>query len=354
MTVRVHQGAHTAQGRREDNEDATISRPNEGIYVVADGTGGRASGQVAARMACESVAAELAAARGGEFEVSAQDRNRIDQAVRNAHQKIRAAQSDAQHHGMATTLVIAIIGETRAHLAHVGDSRAYLLRDGRLQCLTRDHNLANYLADHPEVSPKVQRPGTTLMRALGMEAEAPQAEHRTIDLLADDVILLCSDGISGALPEWVLGELLGAVGPLSEQEAAKSLAQAAMAHGSMDNLTAQVLRIESETTQNLLRAPVPFGWLTFLEGPRRGEVITLGATNLVGSSAECQVRVEDSYAGRKHLQIHATEDGFALRDLGSTNGTFLNEVRVKEQALADADVIRIGGTKMVFKTFRAV
>lgn len=352
MTIRVHHGAHTAQGRREDNEDHLISRPNEGIYVVADGTGGRASGQVAARLACESIAAELAEARAGEVEVSPKDKARIDQAIKNAHQKIRAGQADPQHHGMATTVVVAVVGETRAHLAHVGDSRAYLQRDGRIQALTRDHNLANYLADHPEVVPKVQRPATTLMRALGTEAEAPQPDHRVVELLGDDVLLLCSDGISGALPEWVLAELLSAVGPMSEQETAKAMARAAMAHGSMDNLTALVLRVESETTQNLLRAPVPYGWLTFLEGERRGEVITLGATTVVGSNTDCQVRIEDGYASGKHLQIRATEDGFALRDLGSTNGTYLNETRVRDQALADADVIRIGGTKMVFKTFR--
>lgn len=348
MSPRIVAGAYSNAGRREQNEDAVRTIPELGLYIVADATGGRAGGATAAEEASEVISRELSNALGSGRATDAVVERAIDAAVQRAHLRIRERQKDPALHGMATTVVVLAVTGARLHVAWVGDSRAYLFHQGQLSALTRDHSLENYLADNPTVVPKVKRPGNTLVRALGLVADMPKVDHKHLDLDAGDVVLGCSDGVYAALPDWMLSAILASVRPGSEQEVAETLVRASIAQGSMDNSSAVLLRVLSEDAI----APRTLGWLTFLEGPRQGHVIALGASTDLGNDSACDVAVDDGGAAPRHARIRATETGFALRDLGSGRGTFLNEKPVEQVELVDADVIRLGGTRIVFKCHR--
>jgi len=250
-----------------------------------------------------------------------------------------------------------------ALLSHVGDSRVYLYRAPELRLLTRDHSLENYLRDNPHVRPKVKRPGKTLVRALGLKSSKLGTEHHRVALEKNDVLLICTDGLTDAVPQWTLRELLAGVPYLSLRESAQCLVRAAMSHGSMDNISVVLLQVTdrvemgSRTILYEVEAAssdtaVVLGWLTFLEGPRRGDVIELKASTVIGADPRCRVVIDQDYVSSRHVEILAEEHGFVLRDLGSTNGTFVNDVKVEQAPLVDGDVIRVGQSPVVFKSHR--
>jgi PPM family protein phosphatase len=341
MPFAIGSGSHSVAGRRDSNEDAVHCDPSGGLFVVADGTGsGYAGGDVAAKLACSTLAADLTPVPAVGIEGS------VGAAIARAHRLIREGQSVADHRKMATTAVILALAGRRLQVSHVGDSRAYLLRRGKLVSLTRDHSLANYLADNPGKAPKVQRPGDTLMRALGLNPDPPQADHRSIDLEPGDVVLACSDGVSSFVPEWAIAAMLDSAASIGEQEAARLLGEAALAQGSKDNISAVVLRAKDDAVAKAR----PLGWFAFLEGPRQGEVIGFEGSAHIGKSRGCQIVIDEAGALDRHIEIRANEHGFQVHDLGG--GTILNDVRIEEETLVDGDVIRIGGTRMVFKCHR--
>jgi protein phosphatase len=342
MPIAVASGAESIPGRRESNEDALHRDAEHGLFVVADGTGGRGSGKVAADLACQTLAEDLTPIAPIGLEQS------IDAAVARAHRKIRDRWSDPAHHGMATTVVVLAASMNRVHVAHVGDSRAYLCRRGKVTLLTRDHSLSNYLKDNPGKAPKVQRPGDTLVRALGLNEEAPKADHHTVELEAGDVVLACSDGVSSFIPEWALGAILSESASLGEDGAAKALVEAALAQGSMDNASAVVLRAHDSSSVDV----ATIGWLAFLEGPRQGQVVPVEGTIAIGRDPSSSIVVTDLEASDRHAEIRTHGRGFAIRDLGGKSGTFINDVRIEDVPLLDGDVIRVGSTKVVFKCHR--
>jgi pSer/pThr/pTyr-binding forkhead associated (FHA) protein len=91
------------------------------------------------------------------------------------------------------------------------------------------------------------------------------------------------------------------------------------------------------------------GWVTFHDGPLRSQVIPLEASNVIGADPGCKIVLGQTVVSSRHAEIFRTEHGFVVRDLGSTNGTFVNNVRITESALVDGDVIRLGTSEMVFK-----
>ena len=215
---------------RRTNEDSSMAAPP--LFVVCDGMGGAEAGEVASALAVETLAARLAAG---------------DTLLAAAHAANTAVYTRAderrEESGMGTTLTAAVVEDERGRFVHVGDSRAYRLRDGRLDLLSDDHSLVGEMvregrltwdeaAAHPHRS--------ILSRALGTEA-AVQVDEFTADLRPGDVLLLCSDGLSGEVPEDVLREQLAAEDPAV---AARGLVDAALAAGGHDNITAVVIRLE--------------------------------------------------------------------------------------------------------------
>jgi protein phosphatase len=230
----VEHAAFTDTGRqRRANEDALFSRSP--LFAVADGMGGAKAGEIASRTAIDVIGL------GVEEGIV---RSRLVELVRRANRAVHDAQvRDVELTGMGTTVTVAYVGEDALTVAHVGDSRAYLLRGGTLRRLTDDHSLveemrrsgkltAEEAANHPQRS--------IITRALGPDSSV-EVDVREFKLEAGDVVLLCSDGLTGMIPEQRIGELIRDNAKLDT--AGRALIAAANAAGGRDNITVVLLRV---------------------------------------------------------------------------------------------------------------
>jgi serine/threonine protein phosphatase PrpC len=237
----IHSAGATDTGLvRKANEDAMIALPEAGLFCVADGMGGVAGGAFASQNILESL--ESAARR---FDPASALDIRIAclrEAVAKSNQDIRAWAENQGVTGTGTTLVLLTFDPGRpefAALLHAGDSRAYLLRDGVLQQLTRDHSAAASFGDGTEESvPALFR--NVVTNAIGMSVEV-QLDETLVSLRSGDLVLLCSDGLYRMVAEPVLTSLLRA--PLALEDCAASLVKAANTYGGRDNITAVLVRI---------------------------------------------------------------------------------------------------------------
>lgn len=239
--------------KRRHNEDAYLIDEERGLFVVADGMGGHAAGEVASRITVESIQ-EFIAATEEEHESSwpfgfnsrvSLEGNRLTTAVERANEKVmRAVQNRPELKGMGTTVVAALFDADRATLVHVGDSRAYLFRDGELRRLTDDHSWvqeqvnAGILSEDEAKSHPLKN---VVTRALG------GAAHVSVDLIevpvrVGDRYLLCSDGLTGMLPDEELYEHFRTGGPLDA--IVRSLVEFANARGGVDNITAILVEVK--------------------------------------------------------------------------------------------------------------
>ncbi len=217
---------------RDHNEDAYLLRAP--LFVVADGMGGHRAGEVASAHAVDELRGALEA---GRIESGAD----LVRALQDAHAVIVAdAQRNPPRRGMGTTCVAMLIGQDVTHVAHIGDSRAYLLRAGRLERLTEDHSLVAALVregslreEDAERDPRRH----IVLRALGADDE-PRPDLREIPLRAGDRLLLCSDGLSGVVAEHDMATLLANGTP---SEAADGLVARTLDLGAPDNVTVIVV-----------------------------------------------------------------------------------------------------------------
>jgi protein phosphatase len=230
--MRVEVGVVTDIGRvRDGNEDSYLVEPP--LYAVADGMGGHRGGEVASQLALETVEELFLAGEG----------TLADQ-VREANRAVftRSA-SDRSVTGMGTTLTAARIDGEGAHLVHVGDSRAYLLRAGSLRRLTEDHTLVNRMVKAGEISAAeadVHPHRNVLLRALGTDPDV-EVDEQDLGLLAGDRLLLCSDGLTSMVTEDQVQAILEA--EPEPQAAADRLVRAANRAGGIDNITVVVLDV---------------------------------------------------------------------------------------------------------------
>lgn len=365
LTTHMACASQTDPGRRAENDDCMLISPEHGLYVVCDGASARIGGRTAAELACQALreAAPGMVRRLGD-RLGPDAAELADEALQQAHERILAAQAeDPALSGMTTTIAMVIHRGNELLVSHVGDSRVYLYRAPELRQLTRDHSLENYLKDNPEVNPRIKRPGKTLVRALGLKSATLGAQHSRVALAQGDLVLLCSDGLTDSLPSWTLREVLGGVRYTSVGSVASALVRTALTHGSMDNVsvlllqaadrpevTGRTVMYDVEAGSGAAAGPVVLGWLTFLEGHHLGDVIPVQASTVIGADPGCRVVIEEDYVSGRHAEVLRSEHGFLLRDLDSTNGTYVNDVRTKEVPLVDGDVIRIGMTPIVFKS----
>lgn len=252
MRVRFSGDTHIGM-KRKHNEDSFMLPDFERMAVVADGMGGHASGEVASRMAVETVTAYMRATQDQPvmtwpFKLDTglrYETNRLSVAIKHANQRIyETAQRNEEQHGMGTTVVGLLFLDDRAVVAHVGDSRCYRLRRQQLLQLTEDHSLLNdYLKmkrlSGEEVGRFTQK--NVIVRALGMK------ESVQVDTMVDipqlhDIYLLCSDGLSGMVPDPQLAEILSEEPDLDR--ACERLIVAANEAGGTDNITCVLARIE--------------------------------------------------------------------------------------------------------------
>jgi len=221
--------------QRRANEDSFFVRAP--LFVVADGMGGAQAGEVASRLAAETFAAGLPDDGTSEQRLAA----RVHAANRRIHE---VSQEDRALNGMGTTLTAAYLDGDELALAHVGDSRAYLLRDGELTRLTRDHTLVEELVRRGELTEQeaAEHPQRSIItRALGPEPDVDVDLH-THPARAGDVLLLCSDGLTGMIGEDEVASILA--GSASLRDAGRRLVDAANEAGGRDNITVVLFRLE--------------------------------------------------------------------------------------------------------------
>jgi serine/threonine protein phosphatase PrpC len=232
----AEQYAGTDTGRqRRANEDSLLVRSP--LYVVADGMGGAQAGEVASSVAVAEFRPGLSDAAQPEqaLEALAQDAN--------AH-IYELSHTNAEHAGMGTTLTAIYVGEQEIAIAHVGDSRAYCLRDGELIKLTDDHSLVDELMRQGRLTPEeaVEHPQRSVItRALGIEGRV-EVDTRSFRGITGDVYLLCSDGLTTMLPESRIVEVLQ--GNPRLKDAGEALIGAANEAGGRDNITVILIRLE--------------------------------------------------------------------------------------------------------------
>ena len=245
--MRLRVGARTDTGRvRPQNEDAYMSRADDGLFVVCDGMGGAPAGEVASELAIQAIARGLNGQRG---DVPASSpflphTTRLLDAVRQSNEFIYGqAQKDPRQAGMGTTVVGAWIREQIAGVAHVGDSRAYLWHDDRLEPLTRDHSLMEAhieagLVDEGRNLPVEQQ--NILVRVLGREP-AVDVDVTEVPVRSGDYVLLCSDGLTRMVPE---AEMAKAIQTFQDpQQICDHLIATANRNGGADNITVVVVEV---------------------------------------------------------------------------------------------------------------
>jgi len=226
----------TDTGRqRRDNEDNAFARAP--VFVVADGMGGAQAGEVASKIATETFEQGLPDSGSPE--------ERLAERVREAnHQIYELSRSDRDRAGMGTTLTAAYVDDTSVAIAHVGDSRAYLFRDGTLERLTQDHSLVEELVRQGKLTPE-QAAGhpqrSIITRALGPEASV-EVDTWTYPVRAGDILLLCSDGLTTMISEERVAGILGEARSLDGT--ADALIDAANEAGGRDNITVVLFRLE--------------------------------------------------------------------------------------------------------------
>jgi PPM family protein phosphatase len=234
LRIAEHFHASDLGRQRQGNEDNLFVRAP--LFVVADGMGGAQAGEVASEMAVESFDAGLP---GGE--PAAGLVKVIEEANRRIHDRSRA---EAKRAGMGTTVTAAYVGEQEVTIAHVGDSRAYLLRDGELIRLTRDHSLVGELVARgklTEEQAETHPQRSVITRALGPEPDV-QVDVQAYHARSGDVFMVCSDGLTSMVPESRVKPILEGAGSL--EQAGRELIAAANDAGGRDNITVILFRVE--------------------------------------------------------------------------------------------------------------
>ena len=247
----IRWAARTDVGRARDrNEDSFYGGAH--VFAVADGLGGHNAGDVASKIAIEPIK-EL----DRKIDDIPADRvpDSLTDTVLEANRAVyRKAQADAKVRGMGTTLTAVAIADGAAHLAHVGDSRCYLLRGGAMNQLSNDHTLVARMVQEGKLTPEeaeVHPQRSILTRALGAEPEV-DVDSLHIDLQKGDRLLLCSDGLSSVIGEELIRQVLSTTDELDD--GCQRLIDEANAHGGPDNIT--VIVVEVTTATGKTRAPV--------------------------------------------------------------------------------------------------
>jgi protein phosphatase len=254
--MRVRFSGETNVGmKRDHNEDSYYLPESERLAIVADGMGGHASGEVASRMAVETIVGFFRETQDEQeltwpFKIDRghrHDINRMTTAIKLANLKIhQEAQRNPACHGMGTTVVSTLFMEDALIVGHVGDSRLYRYREGMFDQLTEDHSLLNDYIKMKHLSPEEIAAfphKNVIVRALGMKASVQ------VDVIVDaprlgDVYLLCSDGLSGMVPDGEIAAMMANESDLDR--VCDRLIATANGNGGLDNVTVVAVRLERD------------------------------------------------------------------------------------------------------------
>jgi serine/threonine protein phosphatase PrpC len=235
---------------RENNEDSVACDPGYGVAVLADGMGGYNAGEIASAMAVTFIRAEVARwlAEAGPRLTGQDVRRAMELCVSQANQSIyNAAISNPQFSGMGTTIVVGVFEPGRVVLGHVGDSRCYVFRAGRLTQLTRDHSLLQEQLEAGLITPEQAKVAThknLVTRALGVD-EGVMVDIQEHVPQEGDVYLMCSDGLTDMVDDELVSALL--MGPDSLSEKAQNLVRAANEAGGRDNISVILTQVKAKS-----------------------------------------------------------------------------------------------------------
>lgn len=243
MNATRHAGLSDRGRVRPANEDHWFGNDEQQLYIVADGMGGHPSGELAARIVVETLPAQLRLTTALVGQLS--DLGTVDSVLHVVTQLSRQMYDESQSkpglHGMGTTLVFALIRGDEALVVHLGDSSSFLLRDGLLERLTRNHTLIQLLLDNGTITPNettAHPAANRLTRYVGMPGDA-LPESRLLEWRSGDRLLLCSDGLTGTLDDDYLSGILTSTP--EPAIACQRLIEAANEAGGHDNITALVV-----------------------------------------------------------------------------------------------------------------
>jgi len=240
--------------KREHNEDSLLVAPDHHLMVVADGMGGHLAGEVASNIAVntiewffKSIVADPEATWPFRMDRRYDEHaNQLTVSIHLANSRIREAALEENKRGMGTTVVAALMADNKAYVAWVGDSRGYVLRQGKLEPLTVDHSLQNELLRTGRIRPQDLanfQHKNVITRALGM-GDKVDIDLQQIDLQPDDIIVVCCDGLTGMLEDERIAEIIAAETDL--KVACQKLIEAANMAGGTDNITVGLARYKPE------------------------------------------------------------------------------------------------------------
>lgn len=241
--------------RREGNEDAFCVREDLGLYMVADGMGGHAAGEVASKLAAETIEGVIRDTRTADvnstwptpFDITLSiNGNRLKTAFHLANRRLTAAMEGDEHlRGMATTVAAVLITDAKCTVGHVGDSRVYRQRAGELSVLTEDHSWVNEQVRAGRLTDNDARrhPWRNVVTRAITGGDDPSPDIQEIQLIAGDRILICSDGLSSVVPNDQIHSLISA--GTSPAVVSAALIDAANEAGGPDNITVVIIDVES-------------------------------------------------------------------------------------------------------------
>jgi len=239
--VQFQYGSQTSQGKvRISNEDSCVSNPDAGLFLVADGMGGHAAGEIASQLAARAINEWVTAHQNSEAPADMLQAG----ATEANHRVFEAQRKDRSLAGMGSTLTAMLFRDSKYYIAHVGDSRAYRLRGDELEQLTRDHSLVwhlyeNGVLEKTEISRHPQK--NLITRSIGSHPEV-EIDLEIGEGLPEDVYLLCSDGLTDGVTEEEISSILSA-NRTSPQKIADLLVDRANEAGGPDNITVIVIRL---------------------------------------------------------------------------------------------------------------
>jgi protein phosphatase len=237
--TQIRHGSATDPGRRRRrNEDTPVVEPP--LFAVADGMGGAQAGELASGLAAAAVKDETGAGRSG--------KQRVVDVIQEANRRVyQRSSEDAAVSGMGTTMTVALVEDSRIFFAHVGDSRAYLIREGRLEQLTEDHSLVAELVRSGKLSPEeaeTHPQRSVITRALGTDPDV-DPDTFSVETAPGDLFMICSDGLTTMVDDdGILAEIERHRHDL--RAAAKALVRAANRRGGEDNITVVLFEIAAD------------------------------------------------------------------------------------------------------------
>jgi serine/threonine protein phosphatase PrpC len=367
MTLKhAGQGLTSVGKRREHNEDSFLVDDALGLYAVADGMGGHAAGEVASRMAIEIVAEQIKAgsdalkklAQDATHENKLAAQQLVEKAIQEACARInKTSQADRSKRGMGTTFDCVVVVGNRAILGHVGDSRVYLSRQGKVHRLTEDHTMLA-MALKAGIGKKEDFAesdwANSLTRAVGPQPSV-QVDTLLIECQSGDQFFLCSDGLHGYLSDEEAPQVIASMGsgtPLSR------LIDLANDRGGKDNITGVLVAIHGDPTKTMHTVPIDtkMGLLekiplfAFLNYKERSAILSIITTKhfLVGSEIIREgAQGEDLYIVMKG-RVTVEKAGLRIGEL--TAGAFFGEMGLVDNAPRSATVRALEPTECMIIT----